>query len=240
MLKLLRAVGQVTVSVLIAVLLGGCLDVMLLGKDLQNRGPDQNVSDLHRAVEQGDLQTVQRLLASGANPRAMTRKGRTPLFIAVKNRDAGIAEYLITHGAEGVELGYYFSDDDAGIVQGPLIVHAVAINSAPIFDLLVRHGASVTTPGQSDPSKDTRGLMASAFHVRWNIQNSFPFSPGKREAELKDNLQIIRGLLQGGLALPDENAMEYGYPKLSAAHKAFANDVELQKLRAEYWQARGR
>jgi len=209
---------------------------MLVGKDLQNRGPDRDVTDLHRAVELGDLQAVQKLLASGADPAAMSRKGRTPLFIAVTNRDAVIAEYLITHGAEGVEHGYYFSDDEAGIVQGPLIVHAVAINSAPIFELLVRHGASVTNPGQSDPSSDTRGLMGRAFHVRYKLMNSYPLSPGKREAELNDNLRIIRGLLQAGLALPDENAMEYGYPKLSAAHNAFANDMALQKLRLEYMQ----
>jgi len=231
---------QIPVSMLLVLLLGGCLHAMLLGKDLQNLGPDQNVTDLHRAVERGDFRAVETLLASGASAAAVTKKGRTPLFIAVKNRDVAIAEYLITHGAEGVERGYYFSDDDAGIVQGGLIVHAVAINSAPMFDLLLRHGATVSVRSPYARTTDTKGLMGLAFSVRSKLTNSLRFSPGKRDAELKENLHIIRGLLQRGIELPDENAMEYGHPKLSAVHKTFADDAELQKLRAEYLQARSK
>ena len=219
---------RIATGVLLAVLLGGCLEAMLLGKSLQHAGPDQGVTPLHRAVDRGDFPEIRRLLAAGADPKAKTRRGWTPLFIAVRNGEPAIAEYLLTHGSERVGEYGYSTDDERGIfVQDGLSRHAIAANSPQVLEVLVNHGARLEKP---------RGLygdwlMEQAIGVRAKIHRQ-PFDlPAARATKLRDNLQIIRILLEAGVPLPDENAREYGQPKLSAASSVFAGDADLQRLR---------
>ena len=211
-----------------ALLLGGCYSMGSVGKGLQYAGPDQGVTDLHRAVERGDFPDTQRLLASGADPKARTRRGWTPLFIAVRNGEPTIADYLLSHGSERVDEYGYSTDDARGIiVEGSLINHAIAANFPQVVELLVDHGARLEKPTGAYGD----WLMEEAIGVRAKIHRE-PFDlSGTRETKLRDNLQIIQILLKAGLPLPDENAKQHGTPKLSAGSSVFADDADLQRLR---------
>ena len=205
---------------LLALATSGCVEMMLIGKGLQNAGPDQNVTELHRAAKRGDVDAVRRLIDSGANPSAKTRFGYTPLFMAVQSRQVGTVQYLLDRGVEPVNGNMYFVDT----VQGPLIRHAISANSAEIFRILVQHGARLNKP-----------LMEHALRKRADIIESAPFWSA-RDA-LNENLQIVRMLLDAGLPFPDEDTKEYGYPKFSAASSVFWDDRDLQHLRLNFWRA---
>jgi cytohesin len=55
---------------------------------------------LHNAARANDLGTVQKLLRSGANPRAANRYGITPLSLAIENGNPAIVEALMQAGAD--------------------------------------------------------------------------------------------------------------------------------------------
>src|SRR5262245_12411197 len=55
---------------------------------------------LHLAVRADDLASVQRLLRSGANPKAANRYGVTPLSLAALNGNASMIEALLKAGAD--------------------------------------------------------------------------------------------------------------------------------------------
>src|SRR5579883_1450225 len=55
---------------------------------------------LHWAVRSNDMQTVDKLLRSGADPKAADRYGVTPLYLACVNGDAAMIRKLLDAGAD--------------------------------------------------------------------------------------------------------------------------------------------
>lgn len=67
--------------------------------DPNTRSPGGNNSALHLSVYRQSVPLTIALLAAGANPDAQDHQGRTPLMVAIQQRQAGTADLLLTHGA---------------------------------------------------------------------------------------------------------------------------------------------
>src|SRR5678815_4159620 len=66
---------------------------------------NDGVTSLLTAIYQGDVQTVDRLIAAGANVRAANREGVTPLAMACLDGDLAIIDRLLKAGADPKERG---------------------------------------------------------------------------------------------------------------------------------------
>lgn len=64
------------------------------------------MTDLHFAVISKNRQLIEILLYNGWNPNALTNDGYTPLTLAVSNGDLDIAELLLVHGANPVQINF--------------------------------------------------------------------------------------------------------------------------------------
>jgi len=93
------------------------------------------MTPLHQAAERGDEQLTASLLASGANPAAVTRIGRyTPLHVAAKGGHAEVVRLLIAANADVTAL----------TTTGAAPLHfAAASGSAETVTMLLDHGADV-------------------------------------------------------------------------------------------------
>lgn len=60
----------------------------------------EKTSPLHEAAVKGNLQMVQTLLATGANPNYADSKGRTPLHKAAYHEHIGVVRILLDAGAD--------------------------------------------------------------------------------------------------------------------------------------------
>jgi len=91
------------------------------------------------AAYNDDLQSAQRLLRAGANPKLANRYGVTPLSLAATNRNAQMAEALLKAGA----------DSNAKLPGGITMLMAAARTGNPeIVRLLIEHGADVKAKGE--------------------------------------------------------------------------------------------
>jgi hypothetical protein len=99
-------------------------------------GKDQmGYSPLHHAVETGKISMVQMLFAFEAQASPQDERGMTPLHLAAYYSLEGIAEFLVSKGAE-VEAS---TTDD---LRTPL--HWAAWReSRPMLDLFLKHGAKI-------------------------------------------------------------------------------------------------
>jgi ankyrin repeat protein len=122
---------------------------------------------LYRAVAQGDLTSVQLLIAQGASVKSAARDGGvTPLALAAANGDAAIVEALLKAGADvnaasangttplmaasasgSVEAVTALLNHGANAIAKELahgqtaLMFAAAQNRAPVIKLLIAHGA---------------------------------------------------------------------------------------------------
>jgi ankyrin repeat protein len=65
-----------------------------------DQGAQVIVDELVRFVKNGNIEVVKMLLEKGANPRAVTKDGRTPLYVASRNGYLEIAKMLLGKGAD--------------------------------------------------------------------------------------------------------------------------------------------
>ena len=95
---------------------------------------------LHFAARDGDLDRVQRLLASGCDVNAFDELGKTPLHYAVAREQFAIVQYLLDHGAD------VNARHEANIGDTPL-GDVAATCSLRMATLLVLAGADPTIQG---------------------------------------------------------------------------------------------
>ena len=89
---------------------------------------------LHNAVYQDDFQQAQALLRAGANAKAATRYGVTPLSLACTNGNAAMIELLLNAGADANET---LPGGETALMT------AARTGNADAVAALVRHGANV-------------------------------------------------------------------------------------------------
>ena len=89
---------------------------------------------LHWAVRQDDLELVDRLLKTGADPKVANRYGITPLHLAAINGSAGAIERLLKAGADPNEVG---ADGETPLMT---VAHGGHVDAAKV---LFAHGASI-------------------------------------------------------------------------------------------------
>jgi uncharacterized protein len=91
-------------------------------------------TSLHNAVYQDDLKQAEALLRAGANAKAATRYGVTPLSLACTNGNAAMIELLLKAGA----------DANAALPGGETaLMTAARTGNADAVAALLRHGANV-------------------------------------------------------------------------------------------------
>ena len=100
--------------------------------DIQiNKGNKELDEKLLKAVSEGNLEEVKKLIIAGANVNATDECGSSILFHSIWRNDKEIAELLINNGAD-------INDSRSG--KPPL---TFAARNKEIFDLLVKHGADL-------------------------------------------------------------------------------------------------
>ncbi len=179
--------------------------------------------DIFEAARIGDAQTVEQLLASGADVNAPDDQGMTPLWVAAGNGRADIVRLLIERGADvnasgkrgRTPLHVAFHYGYAGIARlliekgadmnackyGSTLLRAAYLGSADVVRLLIEKGADVNT-------RDKRGRTPLLM------------------AEGKDHAGIARLLIEKGA---DVNAKDKDgkTPLLYAAKNGHADIVRL-------------
>jgi ankyrin repeat protein len=99
-----------------------------------NATANDGTTPLHLAVQRDDIQSVDRLLRSGADVRAANRYGITPLYIACVNGTVAIAERLLNAGA----------DPNSALPDGETaLMTAARTGTAGVVKALLARGADV-------------------------------------------------------------------------------------------------
>lgn len=128
---------------------------------------ESNSEKFYDAIQEGDLETVKKIVQSGVNVNEEVILGFTPLNYATTCGDKVIAEYLISKGA----------DVHGQDKEGDTPLHIAAFWGAKdIAEILLQKGADVnalnkskTTPlhaaaGACDPLDTGKTLMATAIY----------------------------------------------------------------------------
>ncbi len=185
-------------------------------------------SGLHAAVSSDDLEEVKNLITQGANINQNDENysNITPIFLAVENGNAEIAETLLNFGAKinvrdtNRQTPLMRLDEDA---------------SPELVNLLIRHGAKVNL---IDNDKNNALILASRavkpevlqilinYTTNINAQNS-ENRTALMEAADADNLENIRALLQSGADVNLKN-------KDGESAIDLTTDEEITKLLADY------
>lgn len=149
-----------------------------LRNDLEMRTQIPALSLLAVACFLGDLPTVRFLVEKGEELESKRGKGWPPLLTAINQRDTAIASFLVERGASlnseivphwtplalaaarGLDVfAEYLIQNGVNVEQKTYPLGATALGSAskagqlPVVEILLRHGASVTTA-------DNRGMTA--------------------------------------------------------------------------------
>jgi uncharacterized protein len=104
---------------------------------------------MHFAARQRDLESAKLLLAAGASINAVTVDGWTPLLIATQNRHYRLGAYLLEHGADpNLANGkgwtnLYLATDNRNIEGGEYPVPQADMDHLDYIRLLLDHSASV-------------------------------------------------------------------------------------------------
>lgn len=152
---------------------------------------ESGVLPLHRAVMAQDQQALLRELSHrpAAVLQARTSAQRTPLSIALYNRNSGQLGLLLQHGASADSIAWHECDAQGCQFSGPLILHAIQSNQPQMVSLLLEHGASLYLPGYPGAA-----VLHQALQYRQQLLDRSPAA----QQPLKENLAVIYLLMDAG------------------------------------------
>ncbi|WP_085317197.1 ankyrin repeat domain-containing protein [Derxia lacustris] len=159
---------------------------------LVNLADFRQQTPLMLAADDGDLATVQALLAAGAGALARDHLGRSALFAAIHARSADCVRVLLDHAPELARLSAH---DDASPLHAAVRVGAPAIAAALLQAAPELEGA-VDSTGRT-PAVLLRELLQpelAASHARYMQANRRAVGDGAE-------FEALAGLLLGGVAL---------------------------------------
>ena len=122
-----------------------------------------------RAVRQGDIETLARLLASGSDVNALDQHGQTALMIAARKGQEGLVELLLGYGAALDHTAKYgLSAMMLAVIGGHL----------GIVEKLVQAGASTSIRGSGAPGFSDKTALDMAIE--------------QGRADIADVLRVVR------------------------------------------------
>ncbi|MEP6900855.1 MAG: ankyrin repeat domain-containing protein [Actinomycetota bacterium] len=185
-------------------------------------------SGLHLAVSGDNLEEVKNLIAKGENVNLKDENYNniTPLFLAVENGNAEIAETLLNFGAK-----INAKDDNK---QTPLM-RLDEDASAELVNLLINHGAKVNLfdkDGSNALVLAARSVKPEVLQVLIDYISNINAQNGAgrtalMEAADADNLENVRALLLAGADVNLKN-------KEGETALDLTTDEEIEKLLADY------
>jgi uncharacterized protein len=123
------------------------------------------------AVRSNDLDSVQALLAAGADVNQVSAYGWSPLLVATQNRYYKLAAFLVDHGADvnlankGGWTPLYLATDNRNIESGDYPVRKADMDHLDFIKLLLDKGANVNA--RMKDSTETR----TVFTNQWLDEN---------------------------------------------------------------------
>jgi len=205
---------------------------------------------LHAASLDGDLKTVQRLLATGADVNATLPNGWTALGFAVLKNHADIVALLLEHGADP-NIRFQYSDT--------ALMWAAYMGHAELFKMLLAQGADATARDtfgnnlfalavQGARGPMVRGMpqrniipIVQTLAARGLVDRSEATLNALQVAADQDNYGAIKALIEGGFD-PAINAgdtpllvwaVKHGYTELVAEMLAKGAPVNVESKQCE-------
>ena len=155
---------------------------------------DSTFPPLHKAVIEGNIKEIQRLLAAGVSPNLQDANGRTPLHMVARAPDMAGAQLLLASGA--------FIDAQAMFGETPLMDAVSADNQAAVAFLLAS-GANTAlgdtngaTPLHKAAAEGNVGIAKALITAKADINaagpnNSTPLSMAIGYGELEMSLMLL-------------------------------------------------
>lgn len=162
---LIRLIGENEVEA-VTVLIRAVSDLNAKVPDQRNGGGDGPL--LHEAAHNKQLEIVERLLKTGADPNSLDFNDETALFVALRSSTPAIQDLLIAHG------GRIQSTDESRLERE--LAAAVANNRVALVKLLLAAGAN--------PNKTQTAGLNSWTLLHHAIENG--------------NLEIVKALVKAG------------------------------------------
>ena len=135
-----------------------------------------NMTPLHFAAREGDLESARILVAAGADINAQTVDGWTPLLIATQNRNYQLGSFLLDHGAKPNMVNrqnfspLYLATDNRNIEGGEYPVRPGDMDHLEFIQRLLDHKADPNL--RAGDYTETR----TSFTMQWlNEDGATPF-----------------------------------------------------------------
>ena len=135
-----------------------------------------NMTPLHFAAREGDLESAKILIAASANVNARTVDGWSPLLIATQNRNYLLGLYLLDHGADPNLVNrqnftpLYLATDNRNIEGGEYPMRCGDMDHLAFIGKLLDRGANPNLP--AGDYTETR----TSFTMQWlNEDGATPF-----------------------------------------------------------------
>lgn len=159
-----------------------------------------SAASLAKAAKKGDLATVERLIAEGADLDKRDFRGNTPVYHAASNGHADVVEALAQAGAD--------VDNDNDFGSTPLHV-ASRQGHVDVIRVLVTYGASIDPVNRPSANGNLLNDGSSGGLVRRGPQAGTPLIKAARSGQL----EAVKVLIELGAALPAREAVEQAQQK---------------------------